>query len=130
MRFETDEFYIENSIIVRNIILKFERDFYKYFTSLSESDKIGLIEKIRVYCNSQELITNDTSNISVKNPILFKSTDLFHYLMQTSFNHQSAVAGYYKKYHDSRTEQCPFDTQEYVITSVLKFLYSNDSRDL
>lgn len=127
---ETDEFYIKNSIIIRNIILKFERDFYKYFTSLSESDKIGLIEKIRVYCNNQELIINDTSNISVKNSILFKSTDLFHYLMQTSFNHQSAVAGYYKKYHDSRTEQCPFDTQEYVITSVLKFLYSNDSRDL
>lgn len=127
---ETDEFYIENSIVIRNIILKFERDFYKYFTSLSESDKIGLIEKIKQHCNNHELIINDTSNISVKSDILFKSTDLFHYLMQTSYNHQSAVADYYKHYHDSRTEQCPFDTQEYVITSVLKLLYDNESRDL
>lgn len=123
---ETDEFYIENSIKNRNIILKFEREFYAYYNSLSGADKADLINKIRLLCEQDEKIYHDTSNISVQNDTLFKSTDLFHFLMQASLDHQSEVAAFYKEYHDTLNERCPFDTQEYVITSVLKLLYNNE----
>jgi hypothetical protein len=126
---ETDDFYIKNSIKNRNIILKFEREFYEYYNSLNDADKLTLVEKIRKLCEQGNVslygIYGDTSNLSSKNDILFKSTDLFHFLMQTSLNHQTEVATFYKTYHDALTERCPFDTQEYVITSALKLLYNN-----
>ena len=120
-----DAFYIDNNTIMRNIVLKFEREFYKYFNKLSEGEKIDTIGKIKKLCETSNNITSDTSNLSASSEILFTSVDLYHYLMRISLDHQKKIADVYKEYHDSLTSKCPFDTQEIIITQVLQLLYNN-----
>jgi hypothetical protein len=61
---------------------------------------------------------------------LFNKTDLYHFLMMTSFDHLADVQNAYRMLFDSEIARCPFDSQEQIMLQVMKWLYHNDDVNL
>jgi hypothetical protein len=62
--------------------------------------------------------------------VLFNKTDLYHFLMMTSFDHLADVQNAYRMLFDSEIARCPFDSQEQIMLQVMKWLYHNDDAKL
>lgn len=113
-------------IIMRQSLVSFEEKFYNFLSK--NENKTQVIEKIAEYCGKDSL-TLDLKHLKVINEnddidgILFGKTELWHYLQGVSYNHLSDISDNYKGYVNELETTCPFDSQEQVITQVMKFLY-------
>lgn len=113
-------------ITMRQALVGFEEKFYNFLNKTE--NKTQVIEKIAEYCGKDSL-TLDLKHLKVIDEndnvegILFGKTELWHYLQGVSYNHLSDIANNYKGYVNELKSTCPFDSQEQVITQVMKFLY-------
>lgn len=113
-------------ITMRQVLVGFEEKFYNFLNKTE--NKTQVIKKIAEYCDKDSL-TLDLKHLKVIDEndkvegILFGKTELWHYLQGVSYNHLSDIANNYKGYVNELKATCPFDSQEQVITQVMKFLY-------
>lgn len=109
----------------RNLIFKFEKEFYNWYNN--QSNKADVINVVKDYCSRNNKITGDTSILQVDGKDLFNKTDLWHFLLGASFDHIDEIMHNYKIYVEEsiKTSKCPFDSQEQLIASALKFLFRN-----
>ena len=121
----TEEDFVKYGIELRNLIIKFEEMFYEYFSNTE--NKPELVKYLAEYCSDKLDLHGDTSSIITdENAILFNKTDLYHFLMMTSFDHLADVQNAYRMLFDSEIARCPFDSQEQIMLQVMKWLYHND----
>lgn len=122
---------------MRQVLINFEEKFYNFINK--SENKTAIIEHIANYCGKNDLYKDvtplrviDENAPDSQNKVIFKKIDLWHYLQATSFDHLSEIMTNYETYVDELNKRsegtCPFDSQEQVITQVLKFLYRD--RDL
>lgn len=125
-----DDAFISVGIDYRNQLSDFERRFSSLYKSLDTESKLELINWIidNLKTSGTELYT-DTSIISTDNKILFADQDFFIYLMNSSYGNTDLVNKAYKEYVKANDSKCPFDSQEEVITHVLKFFLRADKED-
>ena len=125
----TEEDFVKYGIELRNLIIKFEEMFYEYFSNAE--NKTELVKYLAEYCSDKLALHGDTSSIITdENAILFNKTDLYHFLMMTSFDHLADVQNAYRMLFDSEIARCPFDSQEQIMLQVMKWLYHNDDVNL
>lgn len=125
----TEEDFVKYGIELRNLIIKFEEMFYEYFSNAE--NKPELVKYLAEYCSDKLALHGDTSSIITdENAILFNKTDLYHFLMMTSFDHLADVQNAYRMLFDSEIARCPFDSQEQIMLQVMKWLYHNDDINL
>jgi hypothetical protein len=99
--------------------------FYEYFSNAE--NKPELVKYLAEYCSDKLVLHGDTSSIITdENATLFNKTDLYHFLMMTSFDHLADVQNAYRMLFDSEIARCPFDSQEQIMLQVMKWLYHND----
>lgn len=125
-----DDAFISVGIDYRNQLSDFERRFSGLYKSLDTESKLELINWIvdNLKTSGTELYT-DTSIISTDNKIPFADQDFFIYLMNSSYGNTDLVNKAYKEYVKANDSKCPFDSQEEVITHVLKFFLRADKED-
>lgn len=125
-----DDAFISVGVDYRNQLSDFERRFSSLYKSLDTESKLELINWIvdNLKTSGTELYT-DTSIISTDNKILFADQDFFIYLMNSSYGNTDLVNKAYKEYVKANDSKCPFDSQEEVITHVLKFFLRADKED-
>lgn len=125
-----DDAFISVGVDYRNQLSDFERRFYSLYKSLDTESKLELINWIvdNLKTSGTELYT-DTSIISTDNKIPFADQDFFIYLMNSSYGNTDLVNKAYKEYVKANDSKCPFDSQEEVITHVLKFFLRADKED-
>lgn len=125
-----DDAFISVGIDYRNQLSDFERRFSGLYKSLDTESKLELINWIvdNLKTSGTELYT-DTSIISTDNKIPFADQDFFIYLMNSSYGNTDLVNKAYKEYIKANDSKCPFDSQEEVITHVLKFFLRADKED-
>lgn len=125
-----DDAFISVGVDYRNQLSDFERRFSGLYKSLDTESKLELINWIvdNLKTSGTELYT-DTSIISTDNKILFADQDFFIYLMNSSYGNTDLVNKAYKEYVKANDSKCPFDSQEEVITHVLKFFLRADKKD-
>lgn len=125
----TEEDFVKYGIELRNLIIKFEEMFYEYFSNAE--NKPELVKYLAEYCSDKLVLHGDTSSIITdENAILFNKTDLYHFLMMTSFDHLADIQNAYRMLFDSEIARCPFDSQEQIMLQVMKWLYHNDNINL
>jgi hypothetical protein len=106
-----------------------EEMFYEYFSNAE--NKPELVKYLAEYCSDKLDLHGDTSSIITdENAILFNKTDLYHFLMMTSFDHLADIQNAYRMLFDSEIARCPFDSQEQIMLQVMKWLYHNDNINL
>lgn len=125
-----DDAFISVGVDYRNQLSDFERRFSGLYKSLDTESKLELINWIvdNLKTSGTELYT-DTSIISTDNKIPFADQDFFIYLMNSSYGNTDLVNKAYKEYVKANDSKCPFDSQEEVITHVLKFFLRADKED-
>lgn len=125
-----DDAFISVGVDYRNQLSDFERRFSSLYKSLDTESKLELINWIvdNLKTSGTELYT-DTSIISTDNKIPFADQDFFIYLMNSSYGNTDLVNKAYKEYVKANDSKCPFDSQEEVITHVLKFFLRADKED-
>lgn len=125
-----DDAFISVEVDYRNQLSDFERRFSSLYKSLDTESKLELINWIvdNLKTSGTELYT-DTSIISTDNKIPFADQDFFIYLMNSSYGNTDLVNKAYKEYVKANDSKCPFDSQEEVITHVLKFFLRADKED-
>lgn len=125
-----DDAFISVGVDYRNQLSDFERRFSGLYKSLDTESKLKLINWIvdNLKTSGTELYT-DTSIISTDNKIPFADQDFFIYLMNSSYGNTDLVNKAYKEYVKANDSKCPFDSQEEVITHVLKFFLRADKED-
>lgn len=125
-----DDAFISVGVDYRNQLSDFERRFSGLYKSLNTESKLELINWIvdNLKTSGTELYT-DTSIISTDNKIPFADQDFFIYLMNSSYGNTDLVNKAYKEYVKANDSKCPFDSQEEVITHVLKFFLRADKED-
>ena len=125
-----DDAFISVGVDYRNQLSDFERRFFGLYKSLDTESKLELINWIvdNLKTSGTELYT-DTSIISTDNKIPFADQDFFIYLMNSSYGNTDLVNKAYKEYVKANDSKCPFDSQEEVITHVLKFFLRADKED-
>lgn len=125
-----DDAFISVGVDYRNQLSDFERRFSGLYKSLDTESKLELINWIvdNLKTSGTELYT-DTSIISTDNKIPFANQDFFIYLMNSSYGNTDLVNKAYKEYVKANDSKCPFDSQEEVITHVLKFFLRADKED-
>lgn len=103
----------------RNLIFNFEKSFYDWYKN--QTDKVSIVKAIKYFCKDD--ITGDTAILQVDGKDLFNKTDLWHFFLGAAFDHNDEIMHNYKIYVEESTTKCPFDSQEQLITSALKFLF-------
>lgn len=125
-----DDAFISVGVDYRNQLSEFERRFSGLYKSLDTESKLELINWIVDNLNTSDTeLYTDTSIISTDNKIPFANQDFFIYLMNSSYGNTDLVNKAYKEYVKANDSKCPFDSQEEVITHVLKFFLRADKED-
>lgn len=125
-----DDAFISVGVDYRNQLSDFERRFSGLYKSLDTESKLELINWIVDNLNTSDTeLYTDTSIISTDNKIPFADQDFFIYLMNSSYGNTDLVNKAYKEYVKANDSKCPFDSQEEVITHVLKFFLRADKED-
>lgn len=125
-----DDAFISVGVDYRNQLSEFERRFSGLYKSLDTESKSELINWIVDNLNTSDTeLYTDTSIISTDNKIPFANQDFFIYLMNSSYGNTDLVNKAYKEYVKANDSKCPFDSQEEVITHVLKFFLRADKED-
>lgn len=125
-----DDAFISVGVDYRNQLSEFERRFSGLYKSLATESKLELINWIVDNLNTSDTeLYTDTSIISTDNKTPFANQDFFIYLMNSSYGNTDLVNKAYKEYVKANDSKCPFDSQEEVITHVLKFFLRADKED-
>jgi hypothetical protein len=133
-----DDRFISTGIDYRNQLLDFERKFSDLWKSSSGEQKVELVQWI--LANYRADLHSDASNLSTKElteanaegkqPTLFLDKDLILYLMNVSFGNTDIINSAYKKYVEANEKMAPFDSQEEVATTILRFLLNENPEDV
>lgn len=126
-----DDVYIELGSQLRNKLIEFERTFYNFYNNLSKEGKLDFIKWLSNILNSGKSdLAMDTSEVSTSNKVIFGNQDLYFYFMVASFGNNDAITKAYTEYVKSENKLCPFDSQEEVALSIVKFLLRNNKEEV
>lgn len=128
-KISSEEDFINLGIQYRNQLLNFEVNFHKFYSSLNSEGKVQLIQWL-VDNLSKNSLAADTSVVSTANQIIFEDQDFYQYLMSISFGNIVETANSYREYVKANSKACPFDSQEEVAISVVRFLLRNNKEDV
>lgn len=128
----TEEQFIEVSAKYRNLLLSFERQFKDNWNNFDISTKEDLISIIAAFSRkntNDEHLYGDTSTL-VLDKISFTGTDFYYYLLGVSISNTDLVNQLYRNYYDSIKDKVPFDSQEAVIVTALRFLTRDNNLEI